>query len=366
MSDPHPLIGRSVTELDTPALLIDLPVFEANVSHLANTCQQLGIDWRPHAKGHKSPAVAQRLLAAGAIGLTCAKLSEAEIFVDAGVDQILVANQLASPLKAHRLARLQARAHVIGIVDCIEAVDLLQQAAETEQVEIPLLIDVDTGMHRTGVTPGPSIVALADQITERPSLSLEGIMGFEGHTYQDAPDEKAQRCQIAIAHLETARQDLVDAGHAVRIVSAGGTGCYEQSAHLPGVTELQAGGGIFMDAMYREACQVTDDLQFALTLLTTVTGVHEDHIVTDAGFKTLWSFHHPPRLLTDGVSFQYLSAEHGVYRKTPGETAPSFGDRLTLLPGYHDATTYLHDEFICLRDGVVEDVWPLATRGALT
>ncbi len=365
--DPHPLIGQPIEALDTPVLLVDLDRFESNVRHLADTCRRLGIDWRPHAKGHKSPDVAARLIAAGAIGLTCAKLSEAEVFVDAGVEQILVANQLASPFKTTRLARLQKKAHVIGIVDCGEAVELLSKSAETEGVVIPVLIDVDTGMHRTGVVPGPRVVELARQVAATNAVRLEGIMGFEGHTYKDDPVEKAQRCQIAIGHLETARQMLTDDGHDISIVSAGGTGCYEWSAHLPGVTELQAGGGIFMDAMYREACHVGDDLGYALSLLTTVTGVHDDHIVTDAGFKTLWSFHHPPHLVdADGVSFEYLSAEHGVYRRMPGAETPLFGDRLTLLPGYHDATTYLHNEFVCIRNGLVEQVWPLATRGALT
>ena len=367
MSITHPLVGQPIDALDTPVLLIDLDRFESNVTHLAETCRRLGIDWRPHAKGHKSPDVARRLLDAGAIGLTCAKLSEAEIFVDAGVEQILVANQLASPLKADRLARLQKRAHVIGVVDCAEAADLLSASAQRESVIIPVLIDVDTGMHRTGVPPGPRVLQLAQHIAEKKSLKFEGIMGFEGHTYKDSPEEKSDRCAVAIGHLDEARRLLTEGGLDVPIVSAGGTGCYEWSAHLPGVTELQAGGGIFMDAMYREACNVGAELQYALTLLTTVTGAHEDHIVTDAGFKTLWSFHHPPRLLdAEGVSFEYLSAEHGVYRRTPGGTMPCFGDRLVLLPGYHDATTYLHNEYVCIRHGVVEDVWPLATRGALT
>ncbi|MBT3344821.1 MAG: DSD1 family PLP-dependent enzyme [Gemmatimonadetes bacterium] len=367
MTIPHDLIGRSVDELDTPVLLVDLDRFEANVQHMVKTCRRLGIDWRPHAKGHKSPAVARRLLDAGAIGITCAKLSEAEVFIGAGVDEILVANQLASPLKASRLARLQKQARVIGIVDCPEAVDLLASAAAAEGVVVPVLIDVDTGMHRTGVIPGPAVVALAEHIAKSDAIRLEGIMGFEGHTYKDDLADKTERCTTAIAHLEDARGRLVQAGHDCPIVSAGGTGCYEWSAHLPGLTELQAGGGIFMDAMYREACHVGEELQYALSLLTTVSGVHEDHIVTDAGFKTLWAFHHPPHLQgIDGVEFGYLSAEHGVYRRKEGGHVPAFGDRVVLIPGYHDATTYLHDEFVCVRHGVVEEVWPLQTRGALT
>ena len=365
--ETNELIGRTVDDLDTPVLLVDLDRFEANVAHLVGTCRRLGIDWRPHAKGHKSPAVARRLLDAGAIGLTCAKLSEAEVFVSAGVKEILVANQLASPYKADRLAKLQRHARVIGIVDCSEAVELLSNAAAAEGVVIPLLIDVDTGMHRTGVIPGPAVVELAEFIAGQDGVQLDGIMGFEGHTYKDELADKTERCTQAIAHLEDARTRLEGAGHHCPIVSAGGTGCYEWSAHLPGVTELQAGGGIFMDAMYREACHVGDELQYALTLLTTVSGVHDDHIVTDAGFKTLWAFHHPPHLQdVPGVEFAYLSAEHGIYRRLEGAAPPTFGQRVVLIPGYHDATTYLHDQFVCVRQGVVEEVWPLQTRGALT
>lgn len=361
------VVGRRVDDLDTPVLLVDLDRFESNVARMAGDCRRHGVGWRPHSKVHKCPEIARIQRAAGAIGVTCAKLSEAQIMVAHGVDDVLLANQLASASKARGLAQLQAQARVLGIVDDAEAVALAGRAGTEVGHPIPLLVDVDIGMHRTGVPPGPAVVELAQRVAQTRGVELCGVMGYEGHVLTMAPPAvKAQATAQAIAHLARARDDLVALGLPCPIVSAGGTGSYAETAACPGVTEVQAGGGVFMDAMYRDACHVGEQLGFALTVLATVTSRRDGLAVVDAGFKTLSAYHHPPRLQDrDDLELAYLSAEHGVFRVVRG-AGPALGERVSLLPGYSDSTTCLHDHFVCHREGRVERVWQLAGRGALT
>ncbi len=365
---PRRWVGRHVDELDTPVLVVDLDRFESNVAAMATYCRQQGVSWRPHSKSHKSPDIARIQLAAGAIGLTCAKLSEAEIFVEHGVTDILLANQLASPARLEGLARLQEGGRVIGIVDDPDALAMAARAGEHVGIDIPLLVDIDIGMHRTGVNPGPGVVELARAVDAAKGVRLLGVMGYEGHVLDQQPASAKERsAREALDHLVEARAALITDGMRCEIVSAGSTGSYDLAATHDAITEIQAGGAIFMDAMYRDRFHVDDRFGFALTLLTTVTGRHAGHVVTDAGFKTLSAFHHKPRVLgRDDLEFGYLSAEHGVYRLGGGGSGPALGERLRLLPGYGDSTTVLHDHFIAVRDSRVERVWPLTARGALT
>lgn len=365
--DPRRFVGRRVEELDTPVLLVDLERFEANVTHLATYCRGHGVAWRPHSKVHKSPDIARVERAAGAVGVTCAKLSEAAIMVDHGIVDVLLANQLVSQGKLRRLARLQERARVIGIVDDAEAVRMAGAAGAEVGAAIPVLVDIDIGMHRTGVAP-MAVVDLARTVDDTPGVQLLGVMGYEGHVLKQHPAKVKERaCREALDHLVRARDHLLAVGLVCDIVSAGGTGSYALTAAHDGITEIQAGGGIFMDGMYRDLLHVGEELLFALTVLVTVTGRHSDHVVTDGGFKTLSAFHHPPRPLgRDDLELAYLSAEHGVYHICDGCAGPDLGERLELLPGYSDSTTFLHDAFVAVRDGRVERVWEILGRGALT
>ena len=281
--DSH--IGREKAALDTPVLLVDLDRFETNIRQISSFCQAHATAWRPHSKAHKSSAIAHLLRASGAIGITCAKVREAVVMVDHGVDNILIANQLATPTKIARLARLQHRARVLATLDTPLLVDLTAEAARSEGTCIPVLIDVDIGMNRTGIEPGRPCLELAQEILEAPGLSLEGLMGWEGHVLNIAPPEaKKAACYRALDHLMRSRDLLEGSGIPVSIISAGGTGCYNLTAAYPGITEIQAGGGIFMDARYRDAFFI-DDLQPALTILATVTSRHPGHVVVDAGSK---------------------------------------------------------------------------------
>lgn len=364
MNVPTP--GQAVGDLETPVLLLDLECFESNVRHLAAYCRANGKAWRPHSKAHKSPAIAHIELASGACGITCAKLSEAEWMVAHGISSILLANQIVSTAKFAALARLQHRAEVIAAVDNIAVVEPMAAAASAEDVRIPVVVEIDIGMKRVGVEPGPPVLALAQAISDRPTLAFKGLMGYEGHVLDSWPQSAKQRaCYQALDLLVESRNLLEDNGIAVEIVSAGGTGSYEISALHPGITELQAGGGVFMDAMYRRACHV-ETLAPALTVLTTVTSRAADRVVVDAGFKTLSSGHQPPEVLSrSDLHLRYLSAEHGVFDIAAGEAGPALGERLELLVGYSDSTTFLHNYFVAIRKGRVEKIWDISARGLL-
>ena len=368
ISQPDAVLGKNKTELDTPALLIDLDAFEGNITTFVDYCAEAGTNWRPHSKAHKCPEIARREVAAGALGITCAKLSEAEVMVASGVTDILIANQLVTPNKHRRLALLQEQAQVIATVDDAEVARRMGSAAIEVGQTIPLLIDVNIGMDRTGVLPGEPVLDLAAIVASTDGLQLEGIMGYEGHLLDVHPPlKKIEAVDASLEGLIRSRDLLLQKGLPCPIISAGGTGSYLITATYGGITEIQAGGGIFTDRMYRETCHV-ETFDYALTVLATVTSRQKAHIVIDAGFKTLSSYHQEPVPLewADDLDLRYLSAEHGVFDVKPGREGPQIGQQVELIVGYSDSTTVLHDHFIGLRNDVVEVVWEIRGRGRLT
>ena len=361
-------IGKHREQLDTPALLVDLDALERNIATFVDYCAGAGTNWRPHSKAHKCPDIAHLELEAGASGVTCAKLSEAEVMVAGGVSDILLANQIVTPDKQRRLASLQRDARVIAIVDDAGVAQSLGRAAVDAGGTIPVLIDVDIGMLRTGVEPGDPVLALAGIVASTAGLQLDGIMGYEGHLLDVHPPlKKIQAVHDALEGLIRSRDLLLSEGLSCPIVSAGGTGSYLITAAYEGITEIQAGGGIFMDRMYREACHV-ETFDVALTVLTTVTSRRSgSHVIVDAGFKTLSSHHQEPAPRDrDDLELRYLSAEHGNFVIKPGCVGPQIGERFELVLGYSDSTTVLHDHFIGLRGDIVEVVWEIRGRGRLT
>jgi D-serine deaminase-like pyridoxal phosphate-dependent protein len=366
-----PRIGRPKAELDTPALLLDLGRFEANVGRLSGAIKAGGKDWRPHSKGHKSPWIARRQMDFGAIGITCAKVSEAEVMVDGGIPSILIAYALATRVKLERAARLQARAEVMVCADDPYHVNLASEVGVASGVHIPMVVDINVGMDRTGVTPGAAALELARQIDRAPGVRFAGIMGYEGHTLTAWPNEEKKRQTVeAIAGLVESRRLIEADGMPVGIVSGGGSGNHMFAASIDGLTELQAGGACFMDPFYGQLCHLEElGFEYALTILTTVgSRPVPERVITDAGFKTLsakeeW---HAVVLEHDEFELVYLSAEHGVWLRPPDGPPVAIGQQLEIIPDYHDTTTFRHDAFIGLRDGVVERVIPLLARGKLT
>ncbi len=359
------LIGLPVSELDTPALLIDLDPFERNIAAMAADIAARNCAWRPHAKAHKSPAVASKQLAAGAIGIACAKLGEAEVMAAAGIRDLLIANQIVGPIKTRRLAQLCHHADVITSVDAIENVRDLDAAAREYGSRIGIAIEVNTGMNRSGTEAGAPTVALAQEIAGCRSLRFAGLMAWEGHSMAMAhgPEREQEIVRACRALVETA-DAIRAAGIPVEIVSAGGTGTYLTSAAVEGITEVQAGGGIFGDKIYRDFGARVEP---ALTLMTQVVSrPARDRIIVDAGRKSIDPSLRPP--VVKGIATTQpigLSAEHGkIVLDTPSDT-PRVGERIEFVVGYGDQCNHLHENFYGIRNGLVEVIWPIAARGRL-
>jgi D-serine deaminase-like pyridoxal phosphate-dependent protein len=359
-------IGLPVAELDTPVLLLDLDKFEHNIRKMAGHLRERGLAWRPHAKAFKSPAIAHILRRAGAIGVTVAKVSEAEVMAAGGIDDILIAHLVVGPQKTARLAALQRQADVKVTADHPDHVAPLGAAAVAAGVTIGVLIDVDLGMERCGVDSPEAAVRLARLIAATPGLRFDGVMGYEGHTLRiEDPRAKREAVAQAIGRLLDAKAAVEAAGLPCRIVSAGGTGSYQYTAEISGTTELQAGGGIFACRVYTELCQIKGH-QPALSLLATVVSRPvPDRAILDIGQKSVSGHGIAPALVDHpDATFLGLSAEHANVKLGPNSPL-KIGDKVSVVPGYSDFTFVLHDRVFGHRGGRVESVWEILGRGKL-
>ncbi len=362
----EPELGCQKLELDTPALLVDLDVMERNIARMAGTFRDAGVGWRPHTKAIKVPVLAHKLLEAGAFGITCAKVSEAEVMAAAGIRDILIANQVVGQPKIARLMRVLGDADVIVAVDNVANVRELDAAALASGQRLRVVIEVDIGMHRAGVSPGQPVVELARLIDSCQGLRFAGVFGWEGQAVHIADREAKQReIARAVGSLVETAEQCRSAGLAVDIVSCGGTGTYQYTVRLPGITELQAGGGIFCDMYYRHEMHV--DHEYALTVLATVTSRPvPTRVICDAGKKTMSSdAARPCPLISPGVTSVKLSAEHTAIELAEPDSTLHVGDKVEFVVGYSDTTTMLHDQLYALRGDRVVQVWPIAGRGKL-
>ena len=364
---PQSLVGVNKFDLDTPVLCIDLDRMESNIQKMASHCREHGVQWRPHEKCHKTPAIALKEIEAGAIGVTCAKVSEAEVMAAGGVRDILIANMIVGPRKLERVAALRRWADPIIACDHFAQVEPLAEVCRSHGVEVRVLIEVNIGLDRVGVAPGRDTLELAQAISRLKGVKFAGIMGYEGHLLQVAdPAEKEQKIRENMALLVSCKEQIVKAGIPCDIVSAGGTGSYQYTVKCPGITEVQAGGGIFMDPFYRDKCQVKD-LEYALTILATVVSRPTlDRAVLDAGRKTLNPDAAPPVVVGyEDAQIKRLSAEHCELTLGPNSRNLKIGDKVELVIGYGDFTTVLHDEFYGFRGDRLEVIWPILGRGKL-
>lgn len=361
------LVGMPVSAIDTPALLVDIDTMDRNIAHIAETLRTSGVSWRPHAKGHKCPTIAHRQIAAGAIGVTVAKLSEAEVMASHGIKDILIANQVVGEIKTRRLASLIAAtgADVIVAVDSPINVRELNDAAGTHGVRPRVVVEVDSGMKRGGVAPGEPTVELARIVAASPHLRFAGLMSWEGHTVSMS-DHEPRRAEIAaaIGRLTASADACRVAGLPVEIVSCGGSGTYLHAAKQPGITEVQAGGATMGDGFYRA---LEARVEPALTLLTTVTSrPTADRVIVDAGRRAVDPSQFAPTARgIDGVNAIRFSAEHGTLELDGPTEWPRVTDRIELEINYTDQAVHLHEVIFAIRDGVVEGIWPVACRGRI-
>ena len=364
MNTQAALVGAYIEDIDTPALLLDLDIMERNIARMAEAFRGLNAKLRPHAKTHKTPMIAQKQIAAGAIGVTCAKVGEAEVMVEGGVQDILIANQIVGPQKIRRLMSLAHHANMMVAVDDAHNVEELSQAAQAANVSLRVLVEVDVGLHRCGVQPGEPALLLAQHVNKAPGLTFAGLMGYEGHlVFVPSLEERVHRVHTDMQALIDTVTFIESRGLQVNIVSAGGTGTAMLTRRLPRITEIQAGSYVFMDGRYKTIEGVEGDC--ALTLLTMIVSrPHPDRIIVDAGMKTLTHEFGLPRFKgRDDLELLSLSEEHGtVHLRDPSVTLRP-GEKLEIIPSHGDTTLNIHDYYYGIRNGRVEVLWPIAARG---
>lgn len=374
---PPAEIGAPFSDIDTPALIIDLDAMERNMALLADRAAALGVRLRPHAKTHKSAIIAAKQAALGAVGICCQKVAEAEALAAGGVRDILVSNEVVGARKLARLAAL-ARQIKIGVcVDHFEQIAMLDAAARQASSRIDVLVEIDVGGRRCGVAPGPLAISFATEIARSANLRFGGLQAYHGRAqHLRTPAERK-------AAIDTSQRDVIDtvahlkaAGFACDTIGGAGTGTFMLEGASGVWNELQAGSYIFMDADY--ARNVSDEggnaprFEHALFVLATVmSATSAEQVVVDAGHKALSNDSGFPDVWQrPGLAYQRPSDEHGVITVAPGAVSPAWGDRLLLVPGHCDPTVNLHDWYVGVRDfgtprARVETLWPIDARGAL-
>lgn len=370
------LIGQpgGAVRLDTPALVLDLDAFEHNIATMAGLAKERGIGLRPHTKTHKCVTIAKAQVAAGAVGLCCAKLGEAEVLADGGLDHLLLTANVIGESKVMRLTNLNARLDDLMVVvdEQNNAFEIATAAAAAGKRQKVLIVN-DVGAHRFGVPTVQDAVDLADAIASMPSLELMGIQGYAGpiqHLLDYAGREAATR--LANDHLARVRKALLAKGHRCDIVTGSGTGTHDIDSRLGVFTDLQVGSYIFMDGGYA-ACGLEPGggqrFPHSLFVATRVmSNRHAGFVTTDAGSKCFAMDGPPPALAAgapEGSSYSMFGDQFGKVTLPAGSNGMPLNTQMRVIVPHCDPTVNLWDWLVCLRGDTVEAIWPIEARGAV-
>ena len=341
--------------------MVDLDALARNLERMTAFADRTGKRVRPHAKTHKSPLIGRMQLDHGAIGLCCAKLGEAEVMADAGIGPLLITTEIAGEPKVARLVALRKRTEVMAAVDDMDAARALSAAMLAAGQVLDVLVDVNVGQERTGVVPDGA-GELAACIASLKGLRLRGMQAYEGHLqhiYNEA--ERRAKWRECADRMLAARDDVLKRGLSVEILSTAGTGTCAFAAELPEVTEIQAGSYPFMDSDYAQVEGLP--YESSLTVLASVVSRQRgDTAVIDAGWKAISTDAGMPVVKgRPELAYTTKGDEHGGLRGA--RMAP--GERIELIPSHCDTTVNLYDQYVCVRRGVVEAVWPIAARGRI-
>jgi 3-hydroxy-D-aspartate aldolase len=363
-------VGMLLADVDTPALILDLDAFEGNLARMADAVRGRAVRLRPHAKSHKCAEIALRQVAAGAVGVCCQKVSEAEALVAGGVTDVLIANEVVGAGKLARLAALAAKARLAVCADAAENVLELDAAAARAGVRLDVLVEVNVGADRCGVEPGAPALALAHRVAASRNLRFAGLQAYHGGAqHVRSVAERKRAIDSAVELVRTTRALIEQDGIACATVTGAGTGSFPLELASGAFDELQPGSYIFMDADYRrnEYDAAWPRFEQSLFVWTTVMSTpNPARAIVDAGLKASSVDSGMPQLWDlPGVEYVKASDEHGVLAIAPGASAPALGAKLLLVPGHCDPTVNLYDWFVCVRGGVVECLWPVSARGAL-
>jgi len=357
-------------EIPTPALLLDLDAFEANVAAMAGVVAAHGKGLRPHGKTYKCPEIARRLIHAGAVGACTARLSEAEVFAAHGVGGLLVTTAVVGEAKAARAAALARTApDTIFVADDLAQVAVLAGAAAHAGITVRVAVDLYFG--RTGVAPGAPALAVAAAIDGAPHLAFAGLQAYDATaSHTRGGEARLARTTATMAQAVATRRLLEAHGIACPMVSAGSTGSYRFDAEIDGLTELQPGSFIFMDTDYLQiggagGTEAYDDFRPALAVVTTVVSVHGDEAIVDAGYKAFSTDRPfaPVAVERSDLTYAWAGDEHGRIDMRRAARRLAVGDRLEFRPPHCDPTVNLYDEIHALRGHDVEAVWSIAARG---
>jgi D-serine deaminase-like pyridoxal phosphate-dependent protein len=365
----HGALSRE--DLPTPALLLELDAFEANVQKMMLHVQKHKKALRPHGKSHKCPEIAKFLVRAGAVGACVAKLSEAEVFAENGVRGLLITTAVVGKHKIERaLALAAACPDTVFCVDDPQNIRDLNSAAASSHICFNLAIDLRVG-GRTGVRPGEPALALAKLITSLRNVRFAGLQAYAGHAAQVVGWEaRRQASREAMEEAIATRRLLQEEGIDVLLLTGGSTGTYDIDSEIDGITELQPGSFIFMDLAYRRIGGKTgpyyQDFQNALSVLTTIISKPTDNIaVVDGGFKAFSTDQPltPEAETAEGVIYRWAGDEHGILDVSNSSFSCEVGDSVEFLIPHCDPTVNLYDKIFCLRGDTVEQVWTIAARG---
>lgn len=359
--------GDRLEDVDTPALLLDLDAFEDNLRKMQAFAELYGVALRPHAKAHKCPDIALRQIALGAVGVCCQKVTEAIPFVQAGVQDILISNEVVGRDKLALLARLAGQARFTVCVDHPKALEALSAALDAEHSSVDVLVEVDIGQKRCGVQSPAEAVALAEMAARLPNVRFAGIQAYHGGIQHKRPfDQRSVAAAKGLRATEKFLDALRRAGFACEVVTGGGTGSVAFDGPSGVFTELQPGSYAFMDADYG-AMEWDDVLVFrhALFLHGTVMSVPApDRAVIDIGLKSTTAESGLPQVVgRQGLRCTALNDEHCILAVEDAGVRPALGERVMLVPSHCDPTFNLHDEVVAVRKGQVEGVWPVSARG---
>ena len=352
--------GKPVNELPTPSIIADITAIDANLAKMDGFFAGSGIKLRPHFKSHKCVTLARRQMSlSNTVGITCAKLSEAEQLVIGGVHNVLIANQVIGRDKTTRIAEMNRKAAVHVAVDSKLGIEQLSAAAQKTGVTIGVFIEIDIGMNRGGIQPGKPVLDLAEIISRTPGIRLDGIQSYEGHivTLEDY-DERKRRVEQDLKPVIETKKLLEQKGFQT-IISSGGTGTYDITGNIEGIDELQCGTYVLMDSSYKK---IRPEFENARYVLATIISDQKESKTVDVGLKGVGAEYGTPEVIAypEAKSLGFAE-EHLVFEKLDA----SIGDKIRLIPPHGCTTNNLYAKMWITRNDIIEDVWAIEGRGCL-
>ena len=361
--------GRA--RLQTPALVIDLDVFERNVANMVAHAKKSGVGLRPHAKTNKCSEIARRQIAAGANGICCAKLGEAEALAAAGIESILLTSPVVTEAGIARVIALNGRMReLIVVCDNASVIARLDAAAQASGKKLKVLVDIDPGMSRTGIRFSDA-PALVEQVAGSRGLEFMGLQCYAGQAqHMESPNERRSATLQVLKDLGELRDKIVKAGHRPKIISGGGTGTFDIDPDAHVLTELQVGSYIFMDKQYNDVWEKPGDrvpFETSLFVQTTVVSANRPGLATtDAGFKSFATDAGPPMLASGapyGAAYFFFGDEQGGISYPRDGALLKPGDVVTCVVPHCDPTVNLYDVYHCVRGDTLEAIWTIEARG---